>query len=145
MQSLVRLLFAVSLLATTSFAADQVTCKSRKDLVDACFVIHGRVYVSNGTPLLRIWVVGTHHVLGVTARDVADDADDPLAPAHLLRKLGGNQRFVFGDFEVCPFTKESVGKMQFVSVQSVKHLVPKPYGWHPGDDALPAARCRRVE
>lgn len=103
-------------------------CKSNPKLIGACFRIHGRAYFSNGTPDFRIWRVGTKRVLGVTATSTADDAEDPIVPAKLLRAFHatasnpfGND--VFGDFEVCPFTPERKGEMQMVCVQSAEHLV----------------------
>ena len=106
-------------------------CKRNPDLAGQCFEIRGRAYVSNGTPDLRIWRVGTNRILGVTASATADDAEDPIVPKKLLRAQGipPNDHFVFGDFEVCPFTPEREGYMQMVCVERADNLVIKPYGY----------------
>jgi hypothetical protein len=65
-------------------------------------------------------------ILGVTASKTADDADDPITPPKLLRALGASEHFVFGDFEVCPFTPERPGAMQMVCVERADNLVIKP-------------------
>ena len=67
-------------------------------------------------------------MLGVTEHASADDADDPIAPKNLRRRLDF-QHFVFGDFEVCPFTEEKPGEMQMVCVQNASHLKLQPYGY----------------
>ena len=40
-------------------------CRGNTDLVGECFEFHGRMFVSNGTPGVRIWPVGTKRLLGV--------------------------------------------------------------------------------
>ena len=69
-----------------------------------------------------------NRILGVTSRPQADDAENPIAPANLLNALGGFDHFVFGDFEVCPFTPKRQGHMQMVCVERAENLVLKPYG-----------------
>ena len=124
-------LILILLLAMPSFAGDANSrqredrrCKSNPKLIGACFRIHGRAYFSNGTPDFRIWRVGTKRVLGVTATSTADDAEDPIVPAKLLRAFHatasnpfGND--VFGDFEVC----HSLPSAKARCVQSAEHLV----------------------
>jgi hypothetical protein len=104
-------------------------CKKNPKIVSQCFQIHGRAFTSDGTPDLRIWRVGTKRIVGVTASATADDAEDPIAPDNLLRALGTDQHFVFGDFEVCPFTPEREGQMQMVCVERAENLVTKPYDY----------------
>lgn len=104
-------------------------CKGNPKLVGQCFQIHGRAFVSNGTPDLRIWKVGTNRILGITASAIADDAEDPIAPDKLFRALVGDKHFVFGDFELCPFTPEREGHMQMVCVERAENLVIEPYGY----------------
>ena len=103
-------------------------CKNNTCLVGQCFRLHGRAFFSNGTPSLRIWHVGSNRILGVTDRFHAD-AENPIAPANLLNALGGFDHFVFGDFEVCPFTPERQGHMQMICVQRAENLVIKPHGY----------------
>jgi len=107
----------------------QRVCNGNSQLVGQCFRVHGRAFVSNGTPNLRIWRVGTKRILGVTASGVADDAEEGIAPDSLFRALAGDEHFVFGDFEVCPFTLERKGHMQMVCVERADNLVIEPYGY----------------
>jgi hypothetical protein len=104
-------------------------CKNNSYLVGQCFRFHGRAFFSNGTPSLRIWHVGTNRILGITSRPLADDAENPIAPANLLNSLGGFDHFVFGDFEVCPFTPKRQGWMQMVCVERAENLAMESYGY----------------
>jgi hypothetical protein len=63
-------------------------------------------------------------MLGVTAGPIADDADEPICPKEMLKFITGHEE-VFGDFEVCPFTRKHTGHMQMVCVESVKNTVVK--------------------
>lgn len=94
-------------------------CRQDPNVVDACFTLHGRVFVSNGGPSLRIWRVGTDRILGVF------DPENEIMPDSLAKRLGGYDVDVYGDFEVCPFTKSRDGEMQMVCVESASHLVTK--------------------
>jgi len=108
-------------------------CKNNTYLVGECFRLHGRAFYSNGTPDLRIWQVGTKRILGVTRLSQADDTVDPIPPQNLLNALRGFDHFVFGDFEVCPFTPKRQGHMQMVCVERAENLVIEPYGYRPKD------------
>ena len=94
-------------------------CKEDPNVVDACFSLHGRMFVSNGTPSLRIWRVDTDRILGVF------DPENEIIPHNLEKKLSGFDVDVYGDFEVCPFTKNRAGEMQMVCVEFADHLVVK--------------------
>lgn len=112
------LIFALILLATSTRAEQKRPCKGNPGLVDACFSLRGRVFYANGAPSLPIWRVGTNRILGVLP------AEDEIIPANLAKLLDQNND-VFGDLEVCPFTKERSGEMQMVCVESARHLVVK--------------------
>jgi hypothetical protein len=62
-------------------------------------------------------------MLGVTAGPIADDAEDPIAPKNLA--IPNGVVAVYGDFEVCPFTRERKGYMQMVCVESASHTFVK--------------------
>jgi hypothetical protein len=88
-------------------------------VVGECFKIHGRVRVVNGAGTV-IWRIGTDRKLWVE--------DEELIPENLAGAMYKNKgdvygRDVFGDFEVCPFTKSKEGEMQIVCVESATHLV----------------------
>lgn len=122
-------LFLVTLAALSGGgSALRPQCKGNRELVEACFRVHGRAYFSNGTPSLRIWHLGTRDVLGVTQHAHADDAEEPIAPRNLIDALDGFDHFVYGDFEVCPFTKKKRGEMQMVCVESATKLVVTTHG-----------------
>jgi hypothetical protein len=107
-------------LLPSAVATPPAPCKGSLKLVGACYMVHGRATYGPGTPALRIWPVGTHRMLGITAGRVADDADAPIIPQNFVIESG--KREAWGDFEVCPFTPERTGAMQMVCVESVKHL-----------------------
>lgn len=96
------------------------SCAEDPRLVAPCFSVRGRLSVYNGTPSQRIWVVGTHRILGVSENRYAPDGYDFL-PSNMPRPIDP-QAFYFGDFTVCPFTKDVPGVMRLVCVQSVDRL-----------------------
>ena len=91
-------------------------CKSNPQLIGACFFVHGRLSAHNGTPSLRIWPIGTHHLLGVLKDE------EPLSIPENIRNLTGFDKDIYGDFLVCPFTKTKPGYMQFVCVEAASNV-----------------------
>jgi hypothetical protein len=91
------------------------TCKTDPDIVGACYWVHGRLSIYNGTPSARIWKVGTNRMLGVHEDVLPGD----LGSIDLLNIP------TFGDFYVCPFSRERPGAMRFVCIESEKNLRPK--------------------
>ena len=55
-----------------------------------------------------------------------DRAEVPWIPANLELRVGPGID-VFGDYEVCPISKEKTGEMQMVCVESVSRLVIKDW------------------
>lgn len=96
--------------------ADWATCKNDPDIVAACFTIHGRLSVYNGGPSLRIWRVGTSRMMGVPSE---------TTPVNVSRLWESDDTEIYGDFEVCPFTKDKAGEMQMVCIESASHLLAK--------------------
>jgi len=85
-------------------------CKTNPRLVGQCFKIHGRLsqgYV--GPPSRKIWPIGTKRLLGVVESDNSTFGEDV-------------DHFVYGDFEVCPFTPSQPNWMQFVCIESGSNL-----------------------
>ena len=82
-----------------------------------CRIVHGRLSVTNGTPDVRIWPVGTKRLLGVSGPE-----EHPYVPDGLLAKIKPTEE-IFGDFDVCPLTPERSGEMQLVCVRSASNLV----------------------
>ena len=116
-----KLLCSLLMFASASAALAQ-ECKRRPEVIGACYVIHGRAEFGNGTPSLRIWRAGTKHKYGVFP-------DDPtVAPQNLLDALHNFDYSVYGDYEVCPYTREKKGSMTMVCIESAKNLVVTEYG-----------------
>ncbi|MBZ5643775.1 MAG: hypothetical protein LAO19_13515, partial [Acidobacteriia bacterium] len=93
------------------------TCKADPDIVGACFTVHGRLGLYNGTPSYRIWRIGTDRMLGVHTE---------IVPEAVASRLTW-ENAAFGDFYVCPFTREKPGEMQFVCVESASRIIYKKW------------------
>lgn len=98
---------------------DWITCKNDPDVVAACFSVRGRLSFYNGGPSTRIWRVGTHRMLGVPSEIIRENVSDALGPKPFDTE-------VYGDFKVCPFTKEKSGAMQMVCIESASGLTAEP-------------------
>ena len=112
-------------------AESKPKCKGNPKVIGACYVVHGRLSLWNGTPALRIWRIGSKRILGVTAGPIRDDADEPIYPAKVKKLIPGYGVQVYGDYEVCPFTKEKLGEMQLVCINSATNLHVKRYPLSP--------------
>lgn len=97
-------------------AEQEEVCKTDPDIIGACFTVHGRLSFWNGGPSARIWRVGTKRILG--------DHDDWPLPEKLADHMNWETE-AWGDFEVCPFTKERPGGMQMVCVESARNVIYK--------------------
>jgi hypothetical protein len=95
-------------------------CKENPAVVDKCFTIHGRLSIYNGTPGVRIWQVGTKRMFGVVP------SEDEIMPAPIKKHISPDSR-IFGDFLICPFTKEKVGVMRYVCIDSANNLIVEKY------------------
>ena len=94
-------------------------CKSNPHLVGECFKVHGRLSWTNGSSA-KFWRVGSKRLLGVPCWD------DACMPDYIYEKLGADVD-VFGDYEVCPLTKEEPEVMRMVCIESASNLVLKRY------------------
>jgi hypothetical protein len=95
-------------------------CHEHPRLEGPCFTVRGRMNFWNGTPSVRIWVVGTNRIIGVSV-----SFDDPAycsLPDEILEKLSWESD-LFADFVVCPFTVEKPGVMRLICVESAKNMV----------------------
>lgn len=90
-------------------------CKTDPDIIGACFTVHGRLSIWNGTPSLRIWRIGTKRILGV---------HNEILPEAVAHRMGWDVE-AYGDFTVCPFTEERPGEMQMVCIESAENVVYK--------------------
>jgi len=91
-----------------------------------CRTVHGRLTAGNGTPSVRIWVVGTRRKLGVVGAN--SDEDWPDLPANLERLWNAGPksplyRVIYGDFRVCAWHPQEPDAMQMVRVVGASRLV----------------------
>jgi len=121
------------LLAAAHAAADtdyrQQPCKPVGE-VHGCTRFHGRLSAGNGTPRVRLWPVGTHHLYGIYSNRYGFIHDSPTldneAPdLHFELPQGAADPFwtVYGDFEVCILEPRIQGHMQAACIVSASRLV----------------------
>ena len=111
MRTLNLALAACVLLSSSPVFAGQ--CKADPEVTGPCFAVHGRMYNGNFGSVARIWRIGTKRILGVTRE----------LPASLSRFMEEENDVIYGDFLVCPLTRQVAGEMQLVCVESAQHVV----------------------
>jgi hypothetical protein len=107
----------------TAFQASR-SCRQHPQLVGKCFHLRGRLSVYNGAPALRLWRVGTQRMLGISEQRFAVTGYRNI-PDYLEKEINQDVD-IFGDFEVCPFTRSQPREMQLVCIESGKNLVVRP-------------------
>lgn len=108
----------------------KVPCKT-PELAPMCFKIHARLSLGNGTPSVRLWGIGTHHIYGIYSNKYgfAHDGETldnespelPKAVLALIPDTGGWT--MYGDFDVCPLERHIEGHMQAACVAGALHVV----------------------
>lgn len=107
----------------------KIPCKTSENAA-FCYWTHGRLSVYNGNPSLRVWKIGTKHLLGIYSGPstfpprTSEDSESPELPANLENldgALDGGE--IFADFEVCPLRPEHPRQMQPACIQSAKNIV----------------------
>lgn len=105
--------------------AGPASCRASPQRTGDCFTVHGRMTSCTGVPNLRIWIVGTRRVLGVT--DAAGNpAGDHIVPPKLDQSLSADGpcgKAAYGDFTVCPLTPDRPGVMRRVCLVEAGRLV----------------------
>ena len=105
-------------------AESRALCKGNTTIVGECVMLHGRLHLSADAGIL-LWPVGTKRLMGVTGERDMPPEIYPIFDHDLTA-------VVFGDFEVCPFTKDRPGYRQFVCIETASHVVvtswPDPQG-----------------
>ena len=120
---MVLLMIAFSVGAQSPIVSPPNSCGARSDLVGKCFMVHGRLSVYSGTPSVRLWRLGGKRLLGVfDPKDPSGELGEASMPATVKAKLDWD-KFVFGDFLVCPLTRSQSGRMQTICIESGKNLV----------------------
>ena len=96
------------------------TCKDNPMLSGPCFNVRGRMFLSNGTPSIRIWKVGTKRILGISeGRFQSDDYGN--VPDELVKQFSW-ETAMYADFIICPFTNDKTGVMRLVCVESANNI-----------------------
>jgi len=107
-------LVVLALVIGSAVAEEQVpACKRNPEIVAPCFTVYGRLSFWNGAPSARIWRVGTNRMLGVHS---------DILPKGIQEKMRDFDTELWGHFEVCPFTKEQPGHMQFVCIEAWRNV-----------------------
>ena len=98
-------------------AAERQPCKDNPRIVAQCFTVHGRLRIhANMRPYL--WPVGTKRLLGIS-----DGQGNIVMPPELESDFASDlSKEAFGDFEVCPFTRQRPGRLQLVCIEEVSKL-----------------------
>jgi hypothetical protein len=99
------------------------TCDPAAAAPAPCYGVHGKLFAANGAPTFRIWPIGTRRLLGVPS------SDPDALPAVLRGDRGASMSSppegaavdVYGDFTVCPITRDRPGWMRMVTVKAVRH------------------------
>lgn len=88
-----------------------------------CQWLKGRISIMQGAPEMVIWPIGTKRLLGVIP------SEDEIVPTQISQLFRSLDDFtgIFGDFEVCPFTKQTAGAMQFVCIESARSVSVRTY------------------
>jgi hypothetical protein len=118
------ILIFLCLCVSVGFVKAQVadtSWKRTQTVVDSCFTFHGRLQLANGTPSVRIWIVGTKRYLAV--HEIETQGSLALAMPAQLMQFVGPDTLIYGDFRVCPITRHRLGQMQVVCIESASGLV----------------------
>ncbi|HTY69245.1 MAG TPA: hypothetical protein VMH36_21510 [Alphaproteobacteria bacterium] len=131
-------LAACAVLVPLAAAAQDASCRLSARRVGACFTVHGRLSFTATSPEIRIWRVGTHHVLGILA---PDGSDQQVLSEKLLERLWSGRDLpgqIWGDYEVCPLSPDQPGKMQMACIaDATKLFVERPHK-DPAQAAVPS-------
>jgi len=95
-------------------------CRAQPSLVGKCFTVRGRLSLYNGAPTIRLWRAGTKRMLGVSASYSL--AGYSSIPEELEKRLDWESE-VWGDFLVCPFTRQRPKEMQMICIEEGKNIV----------------------
>jgi hypothetical protein len=117
----------ISLLGGSALAAEAgTTCRTSHNLVGACFTVHGRLFEADVPPRIRIDATGGKQILGVLDRQsLTESAEMVPAAANALLMAAPSTTDIYGDYEVCPFEKDTSGPMRAVCIQSATHVVAR--------------------
>jgi hypothetical protein len=85
--------------------------------------VHGRLSIYNGTPSIRLWRIGSRRLLGVLdLEDISGEPGPSTIPEAIEKQLDWD-KYIFGDFLVCPLSRSEPGRMQTICIESGKNLI----------------------
>jgi hypothetical protein len=123
-------LFWLGQLSIEASPKRKIPCKTSNN-EKSCYWTHGRLVAGNGTPSLRLWPIGTKHLLGIYSGPSVDrhslDNENPELPANLMLKFKPFENRVYADFEVCPLETARPGSMQAACVETAKNIVVEEF------------------
>src|SRR5258707_12519411 len=119
LSSLALILFAIAAALSPTTVVPDKSCREHPQLIGKCFAVRGRLSVYNGTPAIRLWIIGTRRMLGVSEQRFKLPGYRNL-PENLQQQLNGDNQIV-GAFLVCPFTKPKPREMQLVCDRPESH------------------------
>jgi hypothetical protein len=122
------LLLLAGLAALPAAAAEPGPCRGSPALAGACFAVHGRLAVYNGSPAFRLHPAGSKRILGIVtpAGTPLEEPRDVPPEVRALFWKDADPAPVDGDFEVCPLTRERPGHMRMVCIAAGRNLVARP-------------------
>jgi len=92
--------------------------------VNEPFTVHGRLSCYNGNPTMRIWIVGSNRILGISERE---GITEPRFPARIRAIFndgrGWFNKEVFADFLVQPLAPDKKGHMRPVRILDATNVV----------------------
>ena len=97
-------------------------CREQPRLVGTCFSVRGRLSLYNGAPTIRLWRSGTKRMLGVSGSYAQPGYSS--VPLEIERLLDWETE-VWGDFKVCPLTRQRPREMQMICIESGKNLTTR--------------------
>jgi len=95
-------------------------CRKHPEVIGPSFVVHGAMRLYNGMPSVRIWLIGTKRILGVSEGQFYLKGYCNL-PKWLEPKLSFETDLI-GDFVLYSFTPDKKGVMRFVCVDTAYNL-----------------------
>ena len=107
-----------------AFAAEAgTTCRTSHNLVGACFTVRGHLFEAAVPPRIRIAAAGGKEIFAVLDRQALAGTGELLpADVNALLMAAPSVTAVEGDYEICPFEKDTSGSMRAVCIQSAAHL-----------------------
>jgi hypothetical protein len=109
MKSVLLFIACICGIAASAFASD--SCVQTN--YGRCFNVHARYAVYTGDGMETLWPVGTHRLYWAA---FGTNSLDELIQGRL------DDVYIFGDFVVCPLSKEITGEMLHVCIQHSEHL-----------------------